>query len=185
MWPEELKLNIRGKYGDKHPVQLWWSLWDSRFMRSYYIKFEEVFVYPLSRAFGVSFNGSFFKEIKRFLRPHEYRDSRVNHNWGDWYVFQDFTYVRVFALEGAPYVLLKHASDRIAYSEIVRQMSVSNAQHFGGARKQVFLPRTLHFSDFTIVSTKAYDIIDKILIQYYNLYEHTGQKNYDPKGYIH
>lgn len=98
----------------------------------------------------------------------------MNHNWGDWYICQDFTYVRVFGFEGAPYVLPKPAPDKIAYLEIVRQMSVSNAQHFGGAHNFFFLPRTLHFGDFTIVSAKAYEIIDERLIEDYNLYEHTS-----------
>lgn len=64
-------------------------------------------------------------------------------------------------------------------------MSVSNVHHFGGAHKQVFLPGTLNFGDFTILSTKAYEFIDRRLIEDYNLYEHTSRKNYDPEGYIH
>lgn len=176
LWPEDLKLNIHGKDGQEKPVQLWVSLWDSWFMRSHYVKFEDFFVQPLYRVFGVSFDGSFSKEIKRFLRPHEHGDTKVNHNWGDWYIYRDFTYVRVFGFKGAPYVLPKPAPNRIAYLEIVRQMNVSNAQHFGGTHKQVFLLETLHFGDFTIVSTKAYEIIDRRLIEDYNLYEHTSQK---------
>lgn len=178
-------MNIHGKDGENQPIQLWWSLWDSCFMRSHYIKFEDFFVQPLFRAFGVFFDGFFLEEIKRFLRPHEHGDTRVNHNWGDWYVCKDFTYVRVFRFEGAPYMLPKPTPNKIAYLEIVRQMSVSNATHFGGAYKQLFLPGTVYFGDFTIVSKKPYEIIDKRLIEDYNLYEHTGRKNYDPKGYIH
>lgn len=44
LWPEDLKLNVHGKDGQEKPVQLWVSLWDSRFIRSHYVKFEEFFV---------------------------------------------------------------------------------------------------------------------------------------------
>lgn len=154
-------------------------------MRSHYIKFEELFVQPQYRAFGVSCDRSFLEKIKRFIRPHEYGETRVNHNWIDWYVCQDFSYVRIYGFEGTPYILPKLVPDRIAYLEIVRQLSVLNAKHFGGAHKQAFLLRTLHFGDFTIVSIKAYEVIDRKLIEDYNLQEHTSRKNYDSKGYIH
>lgn len=77
-------------------------------------------------------------------------------------------------------MLPKLVPDRIAYLEIV-----SNSKHFAAMRKQAFLPGTLSFGDFTIVSTKAYEIIDKKLIEEYNLFEHYARKNYDPEGYIH
>lgn len=143
-------------------------------MRSHYVKFEEFFMQPLYKVFGVTFDGSFSAEIKIFLRPHEHGDTRVNHNWGDWYVCQDFIYVGVFGFEGAPYVLPKLVPNKITYLKIVRQMSVSNSQYFGGTHKQVFLPSTLHFGDFTIVSTKVYEVIDRRLIEDYNLYKHTS-----------
>lgn len=80
LWPEDLKLNIHGKDGQEKIVELWVSLWDSKFMRSHYVKFEIFFVQPLYKNFGVSFDGSFLEEIKRFLRPHEHGDTQVNHN---------------------------------------------------------------------------------------------------------
>lgn len=43
----------------------------------------------------------------------------------------------------------------------------------------------MHFGDFTIVSTKANEVIDRRLIEDYNLYEHTSKKHYDSEGYIH
>lgn len=64
-------------------------------------------------------------------------------------------------------------------------MSVSNAKHFGDLRKQTFLPGTLSFGDFTIVSIKAYDVIDKKLMEEFNLFKHFARKNYDPEGHIH
>lgn len=81
-------------------------------------------------------------------------------------------------------MLPKLVPDKIAYLEIVSQLSLSNAKHFVDMRKQAFLPGTLIFGDFTIVSTKDYEIIDKKLIEEYNLYEHYARKNYNPEGYI-
>lgn len=74
--------------------------------------------------------------------------------------------------------------DMIAYLEIVRKISMSNAKHLGGTHKKVFMLGTLHFGDFTIVSTKAYKMIEKKLVEEYNLYGHQARKNYDPEGYI-
>lgn len=57
-------------------------------------------------------------------------------------------------------------------------------KHFADLHKQSFLPSTLSFGDFTIVSAKAYQIIDRKLIEEYNLFEHYSRKNYDLEGYI-
>lgn len=119
------------------------------------------------------------------MRPHAFGDTRVNHNWGDWFVCQNFTFFRVYGFEGVPFMLPTLVSDRITYLEIVRQLSMSNAKHLGGAHKQTFMSDTLYFRDFTIVSTKAYEMIEKKLVEEYNLYGHQAQKNYDPKGCIH
>lgn len=70
------------------------------------------------------------------------------------------------------------------YLEIVRQLSVSNANNFGDLRKQAFLSGTLSFGDFTIISTKANDVIDKKLMEEFNLFKHFARKNYNPEGYI-
>lgn len=45
--PKGLKLNTKNKEGEKEPIQLWTSLCDSWYMRSNYIKFEELNVMPL------------------------------------------------------------------------------------------------------------------------------------------
>lgn len=84
-------------------MQLWVSLWDSRYVNSHYVKFEEFFVKPI----------------------------------------------------------------------------------MGDAHKQTFLPGTLEFGDFRIVSTRAYEAIDRKLVDEYNLLLHTPRKNHDPEGYIH
>lgn len=82
-------------------------------------------------------------------------------------------------------MLLKPAPDIIAFLEIVRQLRVSNAKHFKGAHKQAFLPGTLHFLDFKIISIRAYETIDKKLVHEYNLFQHTSRMHYDLECYIH
>lgn len=100
-------------------------------MRSNYIKFEELIVKPLYKIYGVPFEGSICKEIKRFLRPKDFDDRKiVDHNWGDWFVNKDFICFKIFGIEGSPYILPKLAPDKIAYSDIVQQLSVSNSKHF-------------------------------------------------------
>lgn len=154
-------------------------------MNSHYLKFEEFFVKPIFFLFGEPLQGSFSEDVKKFLRPHEHKNPKVNHNWGDWYSCQNFTFVRCYGFEGYPYVLPKPAPDRIAFLEILRKLSVSNAKHFGGAHKQAFLPSTLHFQDLKVVSTKAYEVIERKLVDEYNLFQHISRMHYDPEGYIH
>lgn len=166
-------------------MQLWVSLWDYRFVNSHYLKFEEFLVKPIFLLFGEPLQGSFSEDVKKFLRPHEHKNQKVNHNWGDWYSCQNFTFVRCYGFEGYPYVLPKPAPDRIIILEIVRQLSISNAKHLGGAHKKVFLPSTLHFQDFKSVFTKSYEAIDRKLVDEYNLFQHVSRMHYDPEGHIH
>lgn len=58
LWLEDLKLNTRNREGEKQPAQMWTSLWDSRYMRSNYIKFEELILKPLFKMYGVPCEGS-------------------------------------------------------------------------------------------------------------------------------
>lgn len=67
---------------------------------------------------------------------------------------KDFTCFRVYGFEGRTYMLPKLVPDIIAYLEIVRQLSVSNAKHFADMRKQAFLPGTPIFGDFTKCQSK-------------------------------
>lgn len=155
-------------------------------MKSNYIKFEELIVKPLCKIYGVPCEGSISDGIKRFLRPKDCDERKIlDYKWGDWFVNKDFACFKIYGFERIPYILPKLFLDRIAYIEIVRKLSVSNAKHFTDLCKQAFLPGTLSFHDFTIVSTKYYDIIDRKLMEEYNLFEHYARKNYDPEGYIH
>lgn len=94
-------------------------------------------------------------------------------------------FFRVYGFEGIPFMLPTLVPDKIAYLEIVRYLSMSNVKHLSGAHKQIFMLGTLHFRVFTIVFTKAYETIEKKLVEEYNLYGHQAWKNYDPEGYIH
>lgn len=181
-----LKLNAMDRAGKEQPVQMWTSVWDSRYVKSNYIKFEELIVKPLYQMYGVPCEGSISTEVKRFIRPVVfYERGMVNHKWGDLFVHKDFTCFKIYGFKGTPYLLPKLVPDRISYLEIVRQLSVSNAKNFGGMHKQTFLLVTLSFGDFTIVSTKAYEAIDRKLIEEYNLFKYATRVNYDPGGYIH
>ena len=52
------------------------------------------------------YNYTLSQEIKIFLRPKQFVDqSPVDHNWGDWYAFDNFTRIRVYGYEGCPYNL--------------------------------------------------------------------------------
>lgn len=93
LWPEELNVNTLGKDGKEQPVQLWVSFWDYRFVNSHYLKFEEFFVKSIFLLFGEPWQGSFSEEDKKFLRPHEHQNPKVNKNWGDWYSCQNVTFV--------------------------------------------------------------------------------------------
>lgn len=116
-------------------------------------RFEDYFVQPLYTLFRHQYFPSTSPDIKSFLRPKDNGlGEKIKHNWEDWYAYDYFACFTIFGFEGKPYRLPASVLDKIAYLEIVRQMSESSKQDFGGKqRKQTFLPATLSFGDFTIL----------------------------------
>lgn len=60
---------------------------------------------------------------------------KVNHNWGDWYTYDDCTMIRVYGFEATPFLLPKIVPDKIAYLEIVRQLVYSDYMHLKSYNK--------------------------------------------------
>ena len=165
LWGEGLKLNLRDSNGAMKLVQMWTAIWDYRFSASCYLTLEDHFFQPLYTLFGHHSFPSISLDIKRFLRP---RDNglgdKIKHNWGDWYAYDYFACIRVFGFKGRTYRLPTSMPNRIAYLEIVRQMSKSSKQHFKDKqRKKTFLLATLSFGDFIICATNSYGNIGEKL----------------------
>lgn len=66
----------------------------------------------------------------------------------------------------------------------MRQLESSNTTNLGAFRKQSFMLVMLHFEDFYIVATKAYDLIKNKLLHSYHLKEYNPRVGYHPEGYI-
>lgn len=160
MWLEELKVTQSNKQGQPLPVQLWSAIWDSRFVSSSYVHFEEHFFKILCIFFNHPCDHSLIDELKIFLRPKYFNGSTiVGHNWGNWYCYVNDTMIRVYGFENTPFLLSKIVSDRIAYLEIVRQLHYFSVMNLSSIEKQSFMPSTLCFGDFTILSKEGYDMI--------------------------
>lgn len=121
MWSEELKIQQFDHEGQPLPIQLWMSIWDSRFARAKYAYFQEYFVKVIFRMFNHSCGHSLSIKIKIFLRPkNNGGPNTVKHNWGDWYCYSNATIIRVYGFEDTPFTLPRTMSGRLAYLEIVR-----------------------------------------------------------------
>lgn len=136
MWPEELRITKLDKFDQPLPVQLWTSIWVSRFINSNYVYFEEYFVKTLYRFYDYPCDYSLSNEIKRFLRPKDFNGPpTVGHHWGDWYCYIYSTMIRVYGFEDIPFLLPKIVPNRIAYLEIVRKMDYSNVMNLSAYEK--------------------------------------------------
>lgn len=72
MWFEDLRIRQRDKEGTNLSIQLWTSIWDSRYNESHYVFFEDFFVKTLYRMFEHPCDYSISYEINKFLRPKEF-----------------------------------------------------------------------------------------------------------------
>lgn len=89
----------------------------------------------------------------------------------------------MYGFEGAPLLLPRMIPSMIAYSEIVRQLASSSFTHLGTHGKQYLMPRYLCFGEFTMLSTKGYDLIEAKLV-YYGLSQDEPRTCFDPEGFI-
>jgi hypothetical protein len=94
--------------GECNPVQIWTSIWDNRDEKSHYLFFREYFVKPLIRMLGHPCEYNLSPQVQKKLRPKE-KDpkGKVNHNRGVWHAFIDFTMIRVYGFQEAPFLLPK------------------------------------------------------------------------------
>lgn len=95
LWPPKMRISQFSKDGEALPIQLWTTVWDSRFANSSFIHFEKYFVKTLYKLYNHPCNYSLFEEIKRFLQPRDF-NGPIDHNWGDWYCLEGATMIRVY-----------------------------------------------------------------------------------------
>lgn len=184
LWPEELCVKTYDNAEMRKLVQLWFSSWDQRYVNNQYWYFEEFFVKPLYRLLGCPCDHALAPEVQRFLRPKDFtEDPSIEHNWGDWYCFSDYTQVKVYEFEGRPYLLPLTVPNRVACLEIVRQLSIVSTKHLISHEKQSIVPGLLVFSDFIVKSSKSYGLMQTKL-DYYGMAMGDPRPNFDPEGYI-
>lgn len=184
LWPDELCIRAYDKARMKKLVQLWISSLDQRYSNNQYWHFEEFFVKTLYRLLGYPCDHALSPKIQIFLRPKEYgEDTSIEHNWGDWYCFLDYTQIRVYGFEGKPYLLPFMVPNRVVCLEIVRQLSTVSAQHLTDHRKKSIVLGLLVFSDFIVKSSKSYGLLHNKL-NCYKMVEGDPRPKFDPEGYI-
>lgn len=184
IWGEELRIKYLDNDGNSRPIKMWTSVWDNRCGWSHYLYFEEYFVKPLYNMLGHKCDYNLSPKILRFLRPKDMgHEVGIIHNWGDWYMFGDCIVIRVYGFEVAPYFLFKIVPDRVAYLEIIRQLSFSDFMHLKSYGRQTFMSSTLCFGDFTIISYSGYDLVSGKL-DYYGLPIGNKREKFDPEHFI-
>ena len=81
----------------------------------------------------------------------------------DWYLYQNYTEIRVYASELAPYKLPKYLSMRIFSLEYIRQMIDADEVHFVSAKKKSQFRIKSHIIPFICNSRATGGEGDKIL----------------------
>lgn len=89
----------------------------------------------------------------------------------------------MYGFEGKPYLLPITVPDRVAYLEIIRQLSISSSKHLTDHGKKSIVPRLLVFSDFIVKILKSYGLLQSKL-GYYKIVEGDPILNFDLEGYI-
>jgi len=101
---------------------------------------------------------------------------------GDWYLYQNYTEIRVYGCELAPYKLPKYFPVRIFSLEYIRQMINSDDIHFVSLKKKQQLRIKEQIGSFICNSRAAEEEADKILREM--KFETSFMWHYDPYGII-
>ena len=119
--------------------------------------------------------------LKCLLRPSLLPEGkRLDHNWGDIFLFPTFSVMRVYGFPQPPHILPKYIPPRLGIIEFIWQLFMVNREYLGPkVHRGTFLCRCFKVGDFTI-GKEALEPVHTFL-HHYNLV--TGPyRMYDPDG---
>jgi hypothetical protein len=121
------KLN---EQGSPQSVIFWTSLVRKNSTEYSFKDFIDQFIYPATCLLSSSTEPRVSEEIQKVLHLTDQAKT------GDWYLYQNYTEIRVYGCELPPYKLPKYLPMRIFALEYIRQMINSDEIHFVAAKKK-------------------------------------------------
>lgn len=164
------------------PMQLWTRVWDSNYHFSDAVSFFNNF----SAVIMKMLDPGYFRApeiLKGLLRPNLLPvEKRIDHNWGDIFLFPTFSLMRVYGCPQPPHILQKIIPPRLGIIEFIWQLFMVNREYLGPkVHRGTFLCRCFKIGEFTI-GKEALDLIHSFL-HHYNFC--TGPyRMYDPDGWM-
>ena len=97
------------------------------------------------------------QHFQLYLHPH-------TENWiGDWFMYQNYTVIRVYGSEEQPYRLLSFLTPRIFSLEVLRQRLHSDELHFSSKKQTSNFKVPITIGPFTVKNKAAIELIDDIM----------------------
>jgi hypothetical protein len=157
-------------------VTSWTSLLRRNSTEFSFKQFIEQFYHPVVSMLSGRPEPRINEEIQRILHLSDLA------KMGDWYLYQNFTEIRVYGCELAPYKLPKYLSVRIFSLEYIRQMINSDDIHFVSLKKRQQLRIKGQIGSFICNSRAVGEEADKILREM--KFDTSFLWHYDPWGII-
>ena len=101
---------------------------------------------------------------------------------GDWFLYRDYTVLRIYGFTGQPYRLPAFLTPRIFALEFMRQRLLSEEEHFGAFKKSSNIKFPLKVGSFIFKSKGALVFIEKLLENVD--FQKEPNVNYDPHHVI-
>jgi len=98
--------------------------------------------------------------------------------YGDWYIFEDYTILRIYGLELKPYKLPIFLTPRVFSFEYIRQRIYSSYIHFASINKKYSLMSLAKVFSYIVKTRATFDIVEKMM-KYFHFEEDTFWQ-YDP-----
>jgi len=143
-----------------------------------YNEFVDLFVHPATTLLtGVS-PPRINNEIKKILQLSKH------YKIGDWYLYKNYTEIRIYGCELCPFKLPKYVPMRLFALEYFRQMNNSDIIHFCNAKKKAQLRIKSQLGPFICNSREAGQEAERILEDHLRLQKSFYWVPYDPNNFI-
>jgi hypothetical protein len=162
--------------GKPQPVTAWTSLLRRNSAEYDFKAFIDQFYHPVVSMLSGRPEPRINEEVQRILQLSD------NAKTGDWYLYQNYTEIRVFGCELAPYKLPRYVPVRIFALEYIRQIMNSDDIHFVSLKKKQQLRIKGQIGSFICNSRGAGEEADRILkeMKFFKSFAW----HYDPYGII-